>query len=197
MAIAGAKGSTAFDVDGKSYIDFHSMIAVNNMGHGHPKILDAAIKALQEGATVNLAVQSPYYGKLAKRVSEVFGYDKFVALTSGGEAADGAVKIARKWGQLVKGIPQDQSFVLSTTSCYHGLGLSTLSLFSRRSTVFGPFLPNSGCVSPSGVAVRFGVLEDVEKAFEADGKRIAALIMEPIQGVAGYDPFPLPSHLFY
>jgi 4-aminobutyrate aminotransferase-like enzyme len=61
----------AFDVDGKAYIDFLSMIAVNNMGHNHPKIINASIKAIREGATVNLAFQSPYYGQLAKRVTQV------------------------------------------------------------------------------------------------------------------------------
>ena len=61
----------AYDVDGKPYIDFLSMIAVNNMGHGHPKIVDAAVNALKTNATVNLAFQSPYYGRLARRITEV------------------------------------------------------------------------------------------------------------------------------
>lgn len=71
IALSTARGSTAYDVDGKAYIDFLSMIAVNNMGHNHPKVINAAIKAMQAGATVNLAVQSPYYGQLARRVTEV------------------------------------------------------------------------------------------------------------------------------
>lgn len=61
----------AYDVDGKPYIDFLSMIAVNNMGHGHPKIVDAAVNAIKTGATVNLAFQSPCYGKLAKKITGV------------------------------------------------------------------------------------------------------------------------------
>lgn len=64
----------------------------------------------------------------------MFGYDKFVVLTSGGEAADAAMKIARKWGYLVKGIPPGRCHILSTTGCYHGVGASTLSLFSKRSS---------------------------------------------------------------
>ncbi|KAH8885268.1 PLP-dependent transferase [Thozetella sp. PMI_491] len=182
IAIATAQGSVAYDVDGKQYIDFLSMIAVNNMGHGHPRIVNAAVKALLSGATVNLAVQSPYYGQLARRM---FNYDRFVALTSGGEAADAALKIARKWGHLVKKIPPGKCHVLSTSTCYHGVGLSTLSLFSYRSSLFQPFLPNTGHISPSGHVVRFGNLEDVKIAFEADGINIAAIIVEPIQGASG------------
>lgn len=61
----------AYDVDGNAYIDFLSMIAVNNMGHGHPKIIEASVEALRAGATVNLAFQSPYYGQLARRLTQV------------------------------------------------------------------------------------------------------------------------------
>lgn len=71
IALERAKGSIAYDVDGREYLDFLSMIAVNNMGHGHPKILEATIKALNAGGTVNLAFQSPYYGDLAKRITKV------------------------------------------------------------------------------------------------------------------------------
>jgi 4-aminobutyrate aminotransferase-like enzyme len=79
VALSRAEGSIAYDVDGNSYIDFLSMIAVNNMGHNHPKIINASIKALQEGATVNLAFQSPYYGQLARRVTQVLIFDTTLA----------------------------------------------------------------------------------------------------------------------
>lgn len=65
------KGSKAWDVDEKEYLDFLSMFAVVNMGHGHPKILAAAIEAMQSGAVINLPFHSPLYAKLAKRLHEV------------------------------------------------------------------------------------------------------------------------------
>ncbi|OAP57616.1 ornithine-oxo-acid transaminase [Fonsecaea erecta] len=185
VALVSAHGSLAYDVEHKSYIDFLSMIAVNNMGHGHPKIVDAAVKALQSGATVNLAFQSPFYGRLARRLTQAFGYDRFVALTSGGEAADASMKIARKWGHLVKGIPVGKCFILSASGCYHGVGLSPLSLASKKSRLFETFLPQTGSTSPSGISIRYGCLEDVEMAFKLDGTEIAAFIVEPIQGAAG------------
>ncbi|OQV03853.1 hypothetical protein CLAIMM_08841 [Cladophialophora immunda] len=188
VPLARAQGALAYDVEHKSYIDFLSMIAVNNMGHGHPRIVNAAVKALQSGATVNLAFQSPYYGQLARRLtqaSKAFSYDRFVALTSGGEAVDASLKIARKWGHLVKGIPVGKSFILSTSGCYHGVGLSTLSLASKKNCLFETFLPHIGSTSPSGISIRYGSLEDVEMAFELDGSEMAAFIVEPIQGAAG------------
>lgn len=71
VALTRTLNAKAWDVDGKEYIDFLSMFAVVNMGHSHPKILAAAIKATNEGAIVNLPFHNPYYGKLAKKLHEV------------------------------------------------------------------------------------------------------------------------------
>lgn len=90
---------------------------------------------------------NPYYGQLAKRLHDLFGYDKFVALTSGAEAADAAVKIARKWGYLRKGIPEGEAWVLTAGLCYHGVTLSTVAMRSqhqknpRESGEISSFLP--------------------------------------------------------
>jgi ornithine--oxo-acid transaminase len=62
----------------------------------------------------------------------LFGYDKFVGLTSGGEAVDAAIKIARKWAFFVKGIRDGSSHILTTTACYHGVTMSTVSLASKK-----------------------------------------------------------------
>jgi ornithine--oxo-acid transaminase len=122
-------------------------------------------------------------------------------LTSGGEAADAAIKIARKWGYAVKGIKDGDCHILTAASCYHGVTLSTVSLASKKSTrksessvlsrpianlkVFGPFIPQVGPTSPSGQVVRFGEIEDLKAALRTDGGRIAAYMIEPIQGAAG------------
>lgn len=62
----------------------------------------------------------------------MFGYDKFVALTSGAEATDAAVKIARKWGYLQKKIPEGEAWVLTAGRCYHGVTLSTVAMRSEH-----------------------------------------------------------------
>jgi acetylornithine/succinyldiaminopimelate/putrescine aminotransferase len=63
----------------------------------------------------------------------MFGYDKFVAMTSGAEAADSAVKIARKWGYMTKKIPEGECHILTASKNYHGATLSTQSLASKKS----------------------------------------------------------------
>ena len=62
----------------------------------------------------------------------MFGYDKFVAMTSGAEAADAAVKIARKWGYLVKKLPEGDCHILTAAACYHGVTISTVSMSSKK-----------------------------------------------------------------
>jgi len=109
-----------------------SMFSVVNMGHNHPKIVNATINALQQAAVLNLPFHNPYYGRLARRLHEVFGYDKFLGMTSGGEAVDAAVKIARKWAALKKGVEAGKTHVLTAAACYHGVTLSTASMTSRR-----------------------------------------------------------------
>ncbi|KAL2272697.1 hypothetical protein FJTKL_06210 [Diaporthe vaccinii] len=187
IALVRAQGSKAWDVDGKEYIDFLSMYSVTNFGHSHPKIVAAATKAASECAVVNMPFHNPYYGQLAKRLHDLFGYDKFVALTSGAEAADAAVKIARKWGYLQKRIPEGDAWVLTAGRCYHGVTLSTVPMRSgpQKSPLFGPFMPKVGPISPAGREIRFGGIDDVRDAFETDGERIAAFMVEPIQGSAG------------
>ena len=74
----------------------------------------------------------------------MFGYERFVAMTSGAEAVDAAVKMARKWGYVSKEIPGGECHVLTATACYHGTTLSTVSLASRRSHRVFPSLWSLG-----------------------------------------------------
>ncbi|KIY01538.1 uncharacterized protein Z520_03090 [Fonsecaea multimorphosa CBS 102226] len=187
VAVAKANNATVWDVDGKQYLDFLSMFSVVNMGHGHPRIVSAAINAMKDAACVNIAFLNPLYGRLAKRLYEVFGYDKFVGMTSGSEAVDAAVKVARKWAYCVKGIRDGSCHILTATACYHGVSMSTVSLASKKAdhSDFSQYLPNVGSTAPSGRLVRYGVIEDVRKALTEDGAKIGAFMIEPIQGSAG------------
>jgi ornithine--oxo-acid transaminase len=101
------------------------------MEYRHPKLLVAAVKVMTEGAAVNLLLHSPYYGKFARKLYEVrhghplgnkrgliyklklFGYDKFVAITNGAEAADTTMKILRKWGYMTKKVPERKCHILN------------------------------------------------------------------------------------
>ncbi|KAK4941196.1 ornithine aminotransferase [Elasticomyces elasticus] len=106
-------------------------------------------------------------------------------MTSGAEAVDAAIKIARKWAFFVKGIRDGSAHILTATACYHGVTLSTVSMASKKAEHFSTYLPNVGSTAPSGTVVRYGEIDDLRKAFTEDGPRIAAFMIEPIQGSAG------------
>jgi ornithine--oxo-acid transaminase len=122
-------------------------------------------------------------------VPQLLEYDLAFAMNSGSEAVETGIKIARKWGYNVKGIPSDQALVLTIKDNYHGKTMGPLSASSteyiRRD--FGPFVPG---VSPSidGRLIRWNNLEDLEWAFQQKGNTLAALMIECVQGHAGCLP---------
>lgn len=116
------------DVDGKEYIDLISQFAVTNFGHSHPKIVQAVVEQVQKLPLVNTAYINPLYARFADRITKKFGFDSITTMLSGSEAVESAIKIARKWAYVKKGIPADEAWVLTTDRCYHGITLATMSL---------------------------------------------------------------------
>lgn len=185
IPIVEAKNSTLWDYDGNEYIDFLSFFAVVNMGHCHPKIVKASQDAIAKCPLVNTAYINPSYAKLGVKIKELLGYDSIVCMCSGADATDSAAKIARKWGYLKKGINENECFILTASACYHGMTISTHSFASKKIDLFGPFVPHVGSISPSGIAVEYGDIKSLEEAFENDHTKIAAFMIEPIQGSSG------------
>jgi ornithine--oxo-acid transaminase len=110
-------------------------------------------------------------------------------MNSGSEAVDLAIKISRKWGYEVKGIEADNAMVVTITGNYHGKTLGPLSASSNNHIRdgFGPYIPGVGPFI-DGRNIRFSNIEDLEFVFERHGDRIAAVILECVQGYAGCLP---------
>lgn len=109
-------------------------------------------------------------------------------MNTGAEAVETGLKLARKWGYKTKGIPPNEAIILSATSNFHGRTFSALTMSSdpEARENYGPYLPNLGSTCPAtGRPIRFNHAEDLEVAFKGHGKKIAAFIVEPIQGEAG------------
>ncbi|WAT02371.1 4-aminobutyrate--2-oxoglutarate transaminase [Rouxiella chamberiensis] len=189
-----AENATLWDEQGREFIDFTAGIAVLNTGHRHPKVV-AAVKAQLELFTHTAYQVVPYasYITLAERINAlapVEGAAKTTFFTTGAEAVENAVKIARS--------ATGRSGVITFSGAFHGRTLLTMALTGKvlpYKKGFGPFpasvfharYPNA----QQGVSVE-AALESIEYLFRADisPQDVAAIVFEPIQGEGGFNIAP-------
>ncbi|KAF5334995.1 hypothetical protein D9611_010056 [Ephemerocybe angulata] len=190
-------GAKVWDVEGKEYIDMLSAYSAVNQGHCHPAI----VQTMQEQATkLTLSSRAFYnsvFGRFARVVHEIFGYDMVLPMNTGAEAVETSLKLARKWGYMKKGIPEGKARIFSAEGNFHGrtLGVISMSTDPDSRTGFGPYLERVGSTyevedtegdEESEVkTIRYGVIEDLEHALALYGEETAAVLLEPIQGEAG------------
>ncbi|GME93866.1 unnamed protein product [[Candida] boidinii] len=185
-----AKGAHVWDPEGNEYLDFLSAYSAVNQGHCHPKIIQALIDQAQNLTLCSRAFSSDIFGLYAKYITEFFNYEMVLPMNTGAEAVETGLKLARRWGYVKKGIPEGEAIILSAKDNFHGrtLGIISMSTDPDATTNFGPYLNNVGPQIPGeekGKLLRYGVIEDVELAFKNAGDKIAAILLEPIQGEAG------------
>lgn len=185
-----ASGAHVWDPEGKEYLDFLSAYSAVNQGHCHPKIVAALVEQASKLTLCSRAFSSDVFGEYAKYVTEFFNYEMVLPMNTGAEAVETGLKLARRWGYIKKGIKEDEAIILSAVDNFHGrtLGVISMSTDPEATTNFGPYLNGVGPQipgEPKGTLLRYGVIEDVEKAFANAGDKIAALLLEPIQGEAG------------
>lgn len=184
-----ASGAHVWDPEGKEYLDFLSAYSAVNQGHCHPKIIEALVDQASKLTLSSRAFSNDSFAEFAKYITEYFNYEMVLPMNTGAEAVESALKLARRWGYETKKIPEGQAIVLGAEGNFHGrtfgaISLSTDEEDSRKN--FGPFLVNTTSESPATKRkVRYGVVEDIEAAFKSHGDKIAAIILEPIQGEAG------------
>ncbi|RDW85622.1 hypothetical protein BP5796_03947 [Coleophoma crateriformis] len=185
-----ASGAKVWDTDGKEYLDFVSCFGVVNQGHCHPKIIAALVEQAPKLTLSSRAFYNSQLPLFSKLLSDVFGYEKSLPAQTGAEAVETALKIARRWGYIKKGIPEDQAIILSAEGCYHGRTLATTSLntSAENRNKYGPMMPGIGATGSSGKVIRFNHIEDLEAVFEENGPLIAAFLTEPVQGDSASRP---------
>ncbi|ONH71642.1 Ornithine aminotransferase [Pichia kudriavzevii] len=184
-----AKGAHVWDPEGNEYLDFLSAYSAVNQGHCHPRIVDALVDQAQKLTLSSRAFSCDIFGTYAKYITEFFGYENVLPMNTGAEAVETALKIARRWGYVKKGINPDDAIILSCEDNFHGRSIAIVSMSTDPDARvnFGPYLKNVGPVIPGteDKLLRYGNIEDVELAFKNAGDKIAAILIEPIQGEAG------------
>jgi len=172
------EGVFLWDVDGKRYFDFLSGYSAVNQGHCHPTIVQALIDQAQTLTLTSRAFHNNLLGEYARFVTHFFGYDKVLPMNTGVEAAETAVKLARRWGYVKKGIPENKAVILFAENNFWGRTLAAISSSSDPVSYkgFGPFMPGFKLVPYNDTVA-------LEKALQ--NPHVAAFMVEPIQGEAG------------
>ena len=107
-----------WDVDGKEYFDFLSAYSAVNQGHCHPRIVQALVNQASVLTLTSRAFHNDKLAEYEEMVTQMFGYDKLLPMNSGVEAAETAVKLARKWAYQVKLVPENEAKVCVPWNIY-------------------------------------------------------------------------------
>ncbi|MHA8099057.1 ornithine--oxo-acid transaminase [Aquirufa aurantiipilula] len=178
VVLEKGQGSLVWDVDGNEYLDFLSAYSAVNQGHCHPRLLDAMMKQAQQLTLSSRAFHNNQLGLAEKKLADLFGYDKVLFMNTGVEAGESAIKLTRKWGYEVKGIPSNQAQIIVAEGNFWGRTLAAISASNdpQSYTNFGPFLPGF-------IKIPYNDLSALESALK--NPNVAGFMVEPIQGEAG------------
>lgn len=175
LAFIKGKGSRLWDANGKEYIDLLAGIAVNNVGHCHPKVVEAIQKQAAELMHISNFFVSPQQVALSELLVKISGLDRVFLTNSGAESVEGAMKIARRFAHK----NGRGGKIISMQNSFHGRTLATIATGQEKyQKGFEPI--------PVGFSqVPFNDLEAVKSAIDKD---TAAIILEPVQGEGGVVP---------
>jgi ornithine--oxo-acid transaminase len=177
IVIQRGEGVWVWDVEGKRYLDFLAAYSAVNQGHCHPRLVRVLTEQAQRLTLCSRAFRNDQLGRLCQEVSALTGFDSFLPMNSGAEAVETALKLARKWGQTVKGVPAEQAEILVFDNNFHGRTTTIVGFSSSEQyrEGFGPFAGGYRLLP-------FG---DAGAVAAAMTERTVGVLVEPIQGEAG------------
>lgn len=177
VVLSRGEGVWVWDVEGNRYLDMLSAYSALSHGHRHPRVM-AALKEQADRITLtSRAFHNDRLGELYQRISTLTGLPRVLPMNTGAEAVETAIKVARKWGYQVKGVPADRAEIIACTGNFHGRTVTVVSFSTEEDyrQGFGPFTPGFS-------VVEYGKIEALERAITPN---TVGLLVEPIQGEAG------------
>jgi ornithine--oxo-acid transaminase len=177
VVVERASGSWIYDVEGRKYLDLLAAYSAVNQGHCHPRILAAMQQQAERVTLTSRAFRNDQLPLFLKEISELTGYEMTLPMNSGTEAVETSLKLARKWGYKIKGIPEGQAEIIVCENNFHGRTISIISFSTEEQyrDGFGPYLAGFKIIP-------FG---DAAALRAAITPNTAAFLVEPIQGEAG------------
>lgn len=179
-------GRTVMDWEtNNAYLDMiagYSAVIFGRSGKYFDRVVSAAIGQLKDKklAVVTGSYPTEPYAKFCQKITRFCSMDKVAVMNTGAEAVELAMKIARRWGYVKKGIPENQAEIIFCRNNFHGrtLGVLSGSTNEKYRYGFGPFLPGIRYID-------FGNIQDLQKALHGINEKAAAFVLEPIQGEGG------------
>jgi ornithine--oxo-acid transaminase len=186
VVIADASGAWVTDVDGRRYLDCLAGYSALNFGHRHPVLIQAARDQLERVTLTSRAFLHDQFGPFCRELAELCGMDLVLPMNTGAEAVETAIKVARKWGYKVKGVPDGKATIVVAENNFHGR-TTTIVSFSTDPDAYQDYGP----YTPGFRIVPYGDLAAMEAAID---ETTVAVLIEPIQGEAGV-LVPPPDYL--
>ena len=180
VVVSSASGVWVTDVEGRRYLDMLAGYSALNFGHRHPRLVAATVRQLDRVTLVSRAFDHDQFGPFCAELADLAGMEMVLPMNTGAEAVETAIKVARKYGYVVRGVPHDEALIVVFDGNFHGRTTTIVSFSSdtEARADFGPY-------TPGFVSVPFGDLAALSDVFETYGPRIVAVLVEPIQGEAG------------
>jgi ornithine--oxo-acid transaminase len=177
VVLTRGQGAYVWDVDGRRYLDGLAAYSAVNQGHCHPKILEAMIAQAQRLTLTSRAFRNDQLAPFYEELCTLTRSHLALPMNSGAEAVESALKVSRKWGYEVKGVPDGQAEIIVCADNFHGRTLAIVGFSTDPGTRdgFGPF-------APGFVIVPYGDAKALERAITPN---TVAFLVEPIQGEAG------------
>ncbi len=183
VLFTNGRGCIVYDASGKKYLDFLGGIAVNALGHAHPRIVKVVRREAARAIHLSNLFHNSFQGPLARKLAEWSGLDRVFFTNSGTEAIDGAMKLARLCARTPEdapdALPKKHRF-LAMENSFHGRTFGAISVTATEKYRL-PFAP----VVPGVEFVRFNDLADLEAKFD---ESVCAVLLEAIQGEGGIYP---------
>ena len=177
VVISTGLGARVETPEGRSYLDMLAGYSALNFGHRHPALIAAAHRQLDRVTLTSRAFYTDQLGAFCQRLTALCGMDLALPMNTGAEAVETAIKLARKWGYVSKGVPAEQATIVVMNGNFHGR-TTTIVGFSDDPDARGDFGP----FTPGFVSVPYGDAPALSAAVDAN---TVAVLLEPIQGEAG------------
>jgi len=177
VVLASGDGAWVTDVDGNRYLDCLAGYSALNFGHSHPRLVARAQEQVARLTLTSRAFFNDQLGPFAEALSRLTGKEMMLPMNTGAEAVETALKVSRKWGYEVKGVPEDHANIIVMEGNFHGRTTTIIS-FSDDKVAHD----NYGPYTPGFRAVTYGDIEAVRAAID---EHTVAVLFEPIQGEGG------------